>query len=329
MTIHLTSRLPRTLLALCSCVFAAVALVPAAARGNHGPGTSGGGSSTISGETLRQGRFDLSLRTDYTQFEDVSRAGAEARAIRAGNFDALDYSVLTTASLSFGITDDLQASATIGYYAANNFIDAEVEDGEAESATTDPDGLTDLYLALKYRVLRGQPGNLAIIGGVKLPTGKDDVRLDNGEILEPSSQPGSGAFDYQFGLAYSRFLTPRVTVDASALYTLRTEHDDFKVGDRFDAGVAVNYRLTESIQSFPQVSVFGEALYVHLAKDEESGERETNSGGDAVYLSPGLRVRFNEAISLTVAPAFPVVQELNGEQIEVRWKAAVTLSVAF
>jgi hypothetical protein len=49
------------------------------------------------------------------------------------------------------------------------------------------------------------------------------------------------------GLAYSRFLTSRVTIDASMLYMFRTENDDFKVGDRFDVGAALAYRLTESI----------------------------------------------------------------------------------
>ena len=33
--------------------------------------------------------------------------------------------------------------------------------------------------------------------------------------------------------------------------------------------------------------------------------------------------------SLTVAPSFPVVQELNGEQIESRFKLAATLSLSF
>lgn len=301
------------------------------AMANHGPGTSGGGSSTVSGETLRRGMFDLSLRVDYTQFGDIDAEEAESRAQDAGNFDALDYSVLTTLSLSYGFTDDLEAGAQIGYYAANDFIDAELEEGgtEPESSVGDPEGLTDLYLTLKYRFLKGRAGNLAGIVGIKLPTGNDDERLANGEILEPSSQPGSGSVDYQLGVAYSRFLTSRTTLDASTLYTLRTEHDDFKVGDRFDAGVALNYRLTESIKRFPQFGVFGEVLYVHLEKDEEDGEKETNSGGDVIHLSPGLRVRFSENVSLTAAPAFPVAQDLNGDQIEADFRAAATLSFTF
>src|SRR4051812_41410429 len=143
------------------------------ADGNHGPGTSGGGSSTISAEPLKRGAFDLDFRVDYTQFEDVSRASAERRALQSGEFDALERSYVTTFTLSYGILDDLQASATIGYYHGEGFIDAHSDDGvEAESATANPNGLTDLTLALKYRFIKGWPGNVAVVVGIKLPTGR-------------------------------------------------------------------------------------------------------------------------------------------------------------
>jgi hypothetical protein len=302
------------------------------ARANHGPGTSGGGSSTISGETLKPGQLSLDVRFDYTEFEHVSRAEAERRALDAGGFDALRRAFVYTGTLSYGVTDDLQLSATLGYYKGEGFIDAEPsedEPGEAESGIADPEGLTDLFINAKYRILHGQPGNLSIVGGVKFPVGRDDVKLNNAESLEASSQPGTGAYDYQFGLAYSRFLTSHLTIDASALYTLRTRHDGFKVGDRFDAGVAVAYRLTESIKSFPQWSVFGEASYIWLGKDhDEDGGLNNNSGGHTLYLTPGVRVRFNEMASLTVAPSFPVWQDLEGDQIESQFKLAVTFTYA-
>src|SRR5262245_35767648 len=219
-------------------------------RANHGPGTSGGGSSTVSGETLKPGQIDLSLRVDYTKFENISRAGAERTALRSGEFDALDDATITTVGISYGLIGDIQLSAAIGYYWGRNFVDAESEDGiEAESATADPEGLTDLSLSAKWRIIKGAPGNVALIGGVIAPTGRDDVRLSNGELLEPSSQPGTGAWAFQAGIAYSRFLTSRVTIDASGIYTFRTEHDGFEVGDRADLGVALAYRLTESIRS--------------------------------------------------------------------------------
>lgn len=300
------------------------------ALANHGPGTSGGGSSTASGETLKANTWDLSFRFDYTGFEHISQAEAERRAIQSGGFDAISRSVIASTSLTYGITDDFQASASWGYYWGDNFIDAASDGmGGAESGTTDPNGLTDLWLNAKWRVMKGAPGNLSLIGGVKFPVGKDDVRLSNGELLEPSSQPDSGAFDFQAGVAYSRFLTSKLTIDASAVYTFRTEHEGFKVGDRLDLGAALAYRLTDDIKAFPNVSVFGEVLGVILQKDDDHGDLNPNSGGAAMYLSPGVRVRFDPKVALTFAMAFPVLQNLDGDQIKSQYIIAMTLSFSF
>jgi hypothetical protein len=297
---------------------------------NHGPGTSGGGSSTASGETLKKGMFDLSLREDYTEFQNISQAEAEQRAAESGGFDAIKRSFIESFTIAYGITDDFQLSGTIGYYNGVDFIDAErTETGDVESGTANPAGLTDLVVNAKYRLLKGAPGNLSLIGGGIFPFGDDNVRLNTGEILEPSSQPGSGQWGFQVGLAYSRFLTSHLTIDASCIYTQHLEHDDFKVGDRVDAGVALAYRLTESIKTFPNFSAFGEITDVWLGQDKNDGEINPNSGGNTIYLTPGARVRFNQNMALTVAPSFPIVQNLLGDQIESRFKLALTFSFSF
>ena len=137
---------------------------------------------------------------------------------------------------------------------------------------------------------------------------------------------GTGAWDFPIGLAYSRFLTPRVTIDASVLYTFRTQHDYFKVGDRIDSGVALAYRLTERIKDFPQVSVFAELNDVHLFKDADHGTHDSNSGSNTLYLTPGGRIRFNKNWALTVAPSLPIYEHVNGDQGKVEFKMAVSLS---
>jgi hypothetical protein len=297
---------------------------------NHGPGTSGGGSSTASGETLKAGGFDFSLRTDLTQYQSFTRPEAANRAIQNGDFDAIDRTFVESFSVAYGVTDDFQIGAQLGWYAGDNFVSAEADGmGGADVATADPRGLTDLWLQGKLRVMHGRSGHLAVIAGLKLPTGKDDVLLSNGDPLEPSSQPGTGAVDVQAGLAYSRFLTSRVTMDASGIYTLRTEHEGFRVGDRFDVGTAFAYRLTEDIRQYPNWSVSGEVLGVWLGEDEDGGTRNGNSGGTTVYLAPGIRGRFDSHVALSVAPAVPVYQDLDGDQPETRGKLTVTLSVSF
>jgi hypothetical protein len=304
--------------------------IASAAMAHHGPGTSGGGSTTISGETIRQGSWDLDLREDYTSFKHYSREEAEQHAAASGEFDAVDQSFNTSLSIAYGITDDFQLAATTGYYYASNFVSADrAADGTVDSGTADPAGLTDLWLTGKYRFVQGQPGNISAVAGIKLPTGRSDVTLDNGERLEPSSQPGSGAWDFQAGVAYSRFLTSRLTIDASLLYTFRTRRDEFKVGDRFDGGMALAYRLTEDINTFPQWSVFGELNSVWVEKDHPEEGPNPNTGGFTVFLTPGARVRFTPHVALTLAPSIPVYQDLNGDQDKTQFKAAATLSFSF
>ncbi len=297
---------------------------------NHGPGASGGGSSTISGETLKPGHFELTLREDFSKFEHFSESAAIRRAEANGDFDALDHGFITTAEFAIGITKDFQISAGIGYFAGSEFVSADQDDGgEVEVSRTNPDGLTDALLLAKYRFISGEPGNIAVIAGVIFPTGRADVHLANGEALSPTDQPGTGRWGLPIGIAYSRFLTSNLTIDASALYTFRFEKDDFKVGDRLDLGVALAYRITESVKQFPQYSAFVELNDVYLQKDQIDGQDDDNSGGNTLYVTPGARIRFNEHAALTVAPSIPIWQELNGDQGKVDFKLAVSVSFSF
>lgn len=304
------------------------------AEANHGPGTSGGGASTASGETLQAGKFQLTLASDYTDYENISRRKAMAIVERSGgdhvHYDSLDYAILTTLDLQYGLVADFQIGAQIGYYRGEKFREAHLhEDGDAEIHQANVDGLTDLWLTAKWRILKGAPGHLSLMGGVKIPVGDDNERFSEGDLVEPSSQPGTGAWDFRLGVAYSRYLTARLTLDASATYTFRTEHDDFKVGDRLDAGLALNWRLTESIRAYPQWSVFAEVLYIWIGRDQEGGEDQRNTGGSFVFVQPGLRVRFTENFALVGAVAVPVCQELYEDQPDTRWKASLALEWAF
>jgi len=305
------------------------AVLASTATANHGPGTSGGGINTFSGETMKASTWDMSFRLDYTSFDGLTEAQAASHAASSGAFDSIDSATITTFGLSYGVTEDIQVGTTIGWYWGSNFIDAMDTGAGIETAFADPSGLTDMWITGKFRIVKGQPGNVSLLAGIKLPTGKTDCLLSNGEPLEPSSQPGTGAVDFMTGVAYSRFLDAHITIDASAAYTFRTEHDDFKVGDRFDAGVALAYRLTDDINSFPNISVFGEVAYTQIWKDQEGGVANPNSGGETLYLAPGVRVRFNPTMSLTVSPAFPVWQNLDGDQVEMKYKVSAMMSIAF
>ena len=312
------------------CANIVILAITHSAHANHGPGASGGGSSTISGETLKEKQWELSLREDFTQFQHFDQTAAEGRAAVGGDFDALHRGYITTVDVAYGLTNDLQLGASIGYFKGEDFISSSLQDDDSiDTGFGNPDGLTDLTLTAKYRFYRGPLGSFSVLGGVKAPTGRNDVTLSNGERLSPTDQPGTGTWDVPVGIAWSRFLTSKLTADASAMYTVRTRAHGFQVGDRLDVGAALAYRITEQIDQFPQVSVFGEALMVFLQKDRDNGESDPNSGSATVYLSPGLRLRFTKNLAFTVAPAFPVFQQVNGDQGKVEFKTSISMSLSF
>ena len=315
----------------CTCAVVSVLGVTLTAYADHGPGTSGGGATTQSGETLKPGKFSIDVRTDYTEFDNLGSKQIESKAAKAGEFDLLDRSFLYSVSVGYGILENWQAALSIGYYDAVNAEEAEFDPstGETEILRFDPDGVTDLWLTSKYRFYRGPWGQFAALGGVKFPTGENDVRNSEGERVEPSATAGSGSFDGMAGLAYSRWITPRTTLDTSFQYTFRTSHDDFQLGDRIDAGVAVAYRLTKDIEVYPQLSIFGEVNLRYLFKSEEDEERDPNTGGTVLFLSGGLRLSVNRNAALTFSTQLPVLQELNGTQLKTDFRLLAALTMTF
>lgn len=306
---------------------------PLASFANHGPGTTGGGSTTQSGETLKEGKLICSLDSNYTRYQSLSEQDIKERASQSGEFDSLKDAFLTNISVGYGITDDFQIEANIGWYSGRDFSDAHKEESghtgvrsleetehhdsdEVNIATASPEGLSDLTIRGKYRIIKGNSGHFSLIGGLTLPVGDDSELLSDGEELEPSSQPGGGRYGAIAGVAFSRYLTSTTTIDASSLYTYRFERDDFMIGDRIDNGIALAYRLTEPSENTTQFSIFVEVLHQYIGKDEESGESNINSGGNTIFLAPGFKATFTNDIGFIVAPSFPVYQQLNGGQLE-------------
>lgn len=287
------------------------------ARADHGPGTSGSGFTTLTAETLKPGQFSSSFQFDWTEFDGL---GGDIEGV-----DLLDRSFLSTLNIAYGVAENFQLGLTYGYYAAEG--NRELEDGE--TVTFDPDGFTDLWLTGKYRFYQGPVGQLALIGGVKAPTGDSSLTNTEGEQVEPSATAGTGAWDGLAGLAYTVPLSAALTLDASALYTFRGERYGYRLGNRLDLGTSLAWRVCGDAKTFPQVSLVAEATLRHIAKSEEEGERDTNTGGTVLFLSPGVKVSFTEKIAGSIGIQLPVMQDLNGRQVETQFRLITGGSIAF
>jgi len=328
-------------------LFAILCLIPpdpnnSSPRRDHGPGTAGGGLSTVSGETLRPGSVSVALRLDYTQFERLSNADINRKTLKVDDdhvhFDAVRWSLLETFELAFGAAEDFQVAYSFGYYKANDVREGHLHgDGSyGFHDFGDVSGMTDHWLTAKGRLLKGPEGSFAVFGGVKFPFGDEDEidetsrsTSSNNRPLEPALQPGSGTFDAMLGLAYSRFLSETLTLDASVAYTRRTKEDDFKIGDLVLLGTAVAYRFTENVLTFPQPSAFLEVNVRHLSENREGSHEVNNSGGTVLFLSPGFRYGLSERASLTIAVQVPIVQDLNDVQQETDFKVSSGIVLSF
>ncbi|MGR3311269.1 MAG: transporter [Candidatus Brocadiales bacterium] len=298
---------------------------------NHGVGTAGGGATTTSAVTLRERTFSVGIRSEYTEFEDISNSRLLELGEKTGDFDVVDRTFFYSTEIAYGVTDDFTLGLSIGWFEPTNFRVAEFEEGEdeVEKLSGNPEGITDLWLSGKYRVYRGPQGHVSFLAGVKFPTGRDDAELENDEQIEAVEQAGSGSYDFAIGMAYTRWLMERLTMDTNVQYILRTEGDrDFKIGDRVDANVAVGYPLTP-IKKYPNYSVTGELNLRHLLKDEIRGNREENSGGTTLFLAPGVRAGITKRLSAFLSVPVPVLQHVNGEQQRTAFKVIFGVGYAF
>jgi hypothetical protein len=203
----------------------------------------------------------------------------------------------------------------------------------------------------------------ALLAGVKVPTGRSHVDDRTGERFEAEFQPGTGSWDGLAGLAFTQ-RSGAVSFDSNVLYQLATKGvQDTDLGDRFLYNVAVSYRISGGplapsgrmhVGALPEPMYHagprgrgqdrqheespaprGPALDLVLElngewhdKQKIAGVKDENSGGNVVYLSPGLRLSVDKWSSF-VSVGIPVVNDLNGVQAEPAWRLLTGVAVSF
>ena len=180
-------------------------------------------------------------------------------------------------------------------------------------------GLGDATFLAKWRFVKKDRGRgsfqLSLQGGIKTPTGRSDARdPSSGELLPPKLQRGTGSWDPTADLITS-YVTPsaRWFFKVSAGGTLSTTVGDCERGDRVRYDVMVKTRITplSSRDLFLLLELNG--LWQGRSR---SGQVEIrSSGGNLVYLSPGIQYLVRQNVILETGAQFPVVRDLNGTQL--------------
>jgi hypothetical protein len=309
-------------------------IVPGTVRACHGPGTAAGGVQVWSARPIPRGSFAVLLRADYTRFEPLSPQEIENLTLAVSgdhtHLHVVERSTLATLGLSYGLTDDLELGVLFAYYAASGVGEGHAHGGASYEFSDygDVDGPADTWVAAKYRVHTSAGGDVALIGGVKAPTGDDHVVVD-GVAIDQALQPGSGSWDASLAIAFTRDLGERLLMDASAQYVLRTEANAYQVGDQANLGVALAMRIIGDARADRWLWGFVESSVRMQAENEEAGGTHVNSGGTTVFLTPGLRGDLPGGVSAGIGLQLPVVEVLNDVQQGIDYKLTGSLTVSF
>jgi len=299
---------------------------------HHPSGGAGTGLAgpirTISASTLKEGKWSLGIQAEFIKlntFSDRKLLGFAANGHDVHTFDSVFHASL---SAGYGITDDLMLSMRIPYVFINDVKEAHGDEPDEVHRHGDVKGIGDLTVLGHYRFVKMNDAKFesALLVGLKVPTGNTHKKDINGERFETEHQPGSGSWDPMVGIsATKRF--DSVSLDANLLYTIATKGaQKTDLGDQLSYNIALSYRaLREKISLDLILEMNGE----WKQKQKIDGVKDKNSGGNELFLSPGVRVLFNKSWMTYLSVGIPVIRDLNGIQTDTRLKTVFGISIGF
>lgn len=158
--------------------------------------------------------------------------------------------------------------------------------------------------------------HFTVFGGSSFPTGNADLRDAAGNI-DPGKSTGFGKPSYTLGFTATKMLSARWTFDmeVSGLWFQEYQYDDgnrTEFGDEKRVNTSLVYRAFTNPESRARLDLVLEAQYLNLGRDRSNGVNEIATGGDIVYLLPGVRW-YQDNVSFAFGIKRPVSKRLNEE----------------
>lgn len=240
-----------------------------------------------------------------------------------------DRSMRATAAISvlgYGVSHKLALFAALPY--TDKSLTMTTPGGRIRR---DSSGVGDATVFARYTLWqRDAPARtlrLAGFGGVTAPTGADDARDRLGRLPQ-RLQDGSGAWNPLAGLV-ATWQTLDVEIDGQLSYRDNREANAFEAGDETRLDLSSQVRLWPQQLSGGVPSVLYGVLelnLLHQGRDRFAGQRDNDSGGDSVALSPGVQYITRRWVFEALAQ-IPLSQQLHGAAL--RSDPTVTAGIRF
>ena len=229
---------------------------------------------------------------------------------------------------NYGLTKRLTLTGLVSVIRQERDITSDFGPGEFTAAQ----GLGDAVLLAKYRLLdenQGAPLEVVVGGGPKIPVGRTNFRNNNDLELPADMQPGTGAWDLMLWNYMSKtgVFNKNLSLNSLITYRLTGKNPDYfegeyEFGNEFQAGLGLVYR--SFVFNFPlDLQLTGR--YRQVTEDRFNDARFPNSGGEWVYLIPGVQLNFSPKMAFRASTDLPLYRHLDGTQIATTYKATAAV----
>jgi hypothetical protein len=159
-----------------------------------------------------------------------------------------------------------------------------------DTAAVGGTGIGDAMALVKYRFYRrdSQRGTsqASFTGGLKVPTGRTDLRSSNGTVLPASLQPGSGSTDFFLAGNWTYtglFNLRRLVADEDFHSLVRSQGTQAtRLGDDIESRFWLSYRPYESKNVAREWFIGPVLTWLHAQDDRIAGVTQNGSGGDVL-----------------------------------------------
>jgi len=197
---------------------------------------------------------------------------------------------------------------------------------------TSAQGLSDAVLLAKYQLVTSRTGgqyDLVLGAGPKLPIGATNS-TNNSELLLPADmQAGTGSWDAVFWsyAARNAFIWPNFSVGLISTYRLTGTNSNygglpFQFGKELQSNLALSNRYTVRKLLLDALLTF---RYRHVTADEVAQNDVANTGGQWVYVVPGMQFNFSPAFGTRFSGDIPLYRKLVGTQLTTSFRFTFAL----
>lgn len=295
---------------------------------------------TQPGVTLPSNMWAAGVITQFSSFDSASDQKLQDLK-DSGNTDVHSVNTLLQPSVfaAYGLTDDLTLGLKVPYTLRSGIRSPDEDpDSKIINKQGDPSGFGDVSIFSQYRFFHSADNlnHAALTLGLKTPTGQTALTNNQGTNFETHHQPGSGSWNPSAGLSFTRVMGS-FSFDTNVLYTVATKGaQGTDLGDNFGYNLALSYAFGAPARNAffaasnnaPWTAVL-ELNGEWQGYQKTAGLKDPNSGGNIVFISPGVRYSGGKNWNTALSVGAPIVKDFNGYQTPPDYRITYRFVVAF